>query len=82
MAGTPIIATITGGLQDQMRFTDNGELYRNSVKQPSKEDGIFTEYGPWVYPIVPQLSIQGSPPTPYIYDSRPSIKDIASGIQY
>lgn len=45
MAGTPIIATITGGLQDQMRFTDNGKLYKNSIQQPSKEDGIYTQHG-------------------------------------
>jgi len=31
MACTPILATVTGGLQDQMAFRENGKLYINSI---------------------------------------------------
>lgn len=82
LAGTPIIATVTGGLQDQMRITKNNSIYFNDIKQPSAQDGKIEGHGSWVYPLIPQLSVQGSPPTPYIYDSRPRIKDIAIAINY
>ena len=43
---------------------------------------ISTEHGEWTYPLYPQLNLQGSPLTPYIYDSRPSIRDIAKGLEH
>ena len=45
MVGVPIIATVTGGLQDQMALRDNKQLYINSIQQPSKQDGLIEQYG-------------------------------------
>ena len=72
LAGTPIIANVTGGMQDQMRFVDNeGKWFTPSADIPSNHRGTFKEHGEWAFPVYPtSRSIQGSPPTPYIYDDR------------
>ena len=72
LAGTPIIANVTGGMQDQMRFVDeNGEWFTPSPDVPSNHRGTYKEHGEWAFPVYPtSRSIQGSPPTPYIYDDR------------
>jgi glycosyltransferase involved in cell wall biosynthesis len=86
MSGTPTIATVIGGLQDQMGFKVDGEEF--NVKHltadiPSNSTGkISKEHGEWVYPLWPQLNLQGSPLTPYIYDSRPSVDSITKGLEY
>tara|TARA_B100000902_G_scaffold396418_1_gene457353 strand:- start:3478 stop:4923 length:1446 start_codon:yes stop_codon:yes gene_type:complete len=85
MAGTPTITSVIGGLQDQMGFKVNGEEL--SVKHftseiPSNSTGeISTEHGEWTLPLWPQLNLQGSPATPYIYDSRVSISQIANQLK-
>ena len=77
MAGTPIIATSIGGLQDQMRFEDkNGNWYTPDINHPSNLDKKLIKCGEWAFPLWPQSNLVGSPPTPYIYDSRANIKDI------
>jgi len=84
MTGTPTIATVVGGLQDQMGFIVDGEPF--NVKHltedvPSNSTGeISEEFGKWVYPLWPQMNLQGSPMTPYIYDSRPSVESIKDGL--
>ena len=72
LAGTPIIANVTGGIQDQMRFVDeNGEWFTPSADVPSNHRGTYKEHGEWAFPVYPtSRSIQGSPPTPYIFDDR------------
>lgn len=72
LAGTPIIANVTGGMQDQMRFEDeNGEWFTPSPEIPSNHRKTFTKHGEWVFPCYPtSRSIQGSPATPYIFDDR------------
>ena len=72
LAGTPIIANVTGGMQDQMRFVDeNGDWFTPSPDIPSNHRGTYKEHGEWAFPVYPtSRSIQGSPPTPYIYDDR------------
>jgi glycosyltransferase involved in cell wall biosynthesis len=87
MSGTPTIATVVGGLQDQMGFKNKeGEFITIkdfTAEVPSNSTGMMTEeHGPWTYPLWPNQSIQGSPTTPYIYDSRPTIEDIALGLRY
>jgi len=81
MAGTPIMATCIGGLQDQMGFkNDKGEYLTEkdfSETWPSNSDGRYKSHGEWAFPVWPHLTLQGSPQTPYIYDSIPSITDIA-----
>ena len=90
MAGLPTIATVIGGLQDQMGFTVVGEDGDRDIttddftaELPSNSTGrISKQHGEWTYPLWPQLNLQGSPLTPYIYDSRTSIDQIQNGIQY
>ena len=46
---------------------------------PSNSTGMISkEHGEWAFPLWPQINLVGSPVTPYIYDSRPSIEDITS----
>ena len=82
LAGTPIIANVTGGMQDQMRFVDeNGKWFTPSADVPSNHRGTYKEHGEWAFPVYPtSRSIQGSPPTPYIYDDRASFEDITERI--
>lgn len=85
MAGTPIIATVTGGLQDQMGFKDeNGKYIEFTNKWHTNADGKYkNSHGPWVYPIFPSArSLVGSPPTPYIFDDRVSLDDVVDGLKY
>jgi len=72
LAGTPIIANVTGGMQDQMRFVDNNKKWFTPDSNiPSNHRGTFKKHGEWAFPVYPtSRSIQGSPPTPYIYDDR------------
>lgn len=87
MSGTPTIATVLGGLQDQMGFKNKDGEYLTvndfSEEIPSNSKGQMSKNpGPWVYPLWPNQSLQGSPVTPYIYDSRPRIEDITEGLLY
>ena len=72
LAGTPIIANTTGGMQDQMRFEDeNGNWFVPSPDVPSNHKGTYKKHGEWAFPVYPtSRSVQGSPPTPYIFDDR------------
>ena len=78
LTGTPIIANVTGGMQDQMRFEDeNGEWFTPSKDVPSNHRGTYKKHGKWAFPVYPtSRSIQGSPPTPYIYDDRCKWEDV------
>jgi glycosyltransferase involved in cell wall biosynthesis len=86
MSGTPTIATVIGGLQDQMGFKVDGKdlsVEHFSADKPSNSTKLISEeHGEWVYPLWPNPSLQGSPPTPYIYDSRPTVNDIAKGLEH
>tara|TARA_R110000803_G_scaffold45587_3_gene95995 strand:+ start:2789 stop:4228 length:1440 start_codon:yes stop_codon:yes gene_type:complete len=77
LAGTPIIANTTGGMQDQMRFIDeNEEWFTPSADIPSNHRGTYKKHGKWAFPVYPtSRSIQGSPPTPYIFDDRCAWED-------
>ena len=72
LAGTPFIANVTGGMQDQMRFEDeDGEWIEFDEHFPSNNQGTYKKCGGWAFPCFPgSLSIQGSPATPYIWDDR------------
>ena len=86
MAGTPTMATVVGGLQDQMGFKVDGEEFNVNhltADTPSNSTGdISAEHGSWTWPLWPQMNLQGSPLTPYIYDSRVSIDQIVNGFKY
>jgi glycosyltransferase involved in cell wall biosynthesis len=82
MCGKPIIATVTGGMQDQMRFEDeNGKWIEFTEEFGSNHRGKYKKHGKWAYPVFPSnISLIGSVPTPYIYDDRPDPHDIAKQI--
>lgn len=84
MAGTPIVTTVTGGLQDQIGQVDNesnpfeftGEFGSNNI-------GKYKKCGKWAYPVFPVARvIQGSIPTPYIFDDITKWEDFAEGYMY
>ena len=83
MCGKPIIATVTGGMQDQMRFEDeNGEWIKFTEEFGSNHRGKYKKHGVWAYPVFPSnLSLVGSVPTPYIFDDRAEPFDIAEQIK-
>ena len=83
MCGKPIIATVTGGMQDQMKFVDeNGKWIKFTEEFGSNHRGKYKQHGRWAYPIFPSnLSIVGSVPTPYIFDDRAEPFDIADQIE-
>lgn len=83
MAGRMIIANVTGGMQDQMRFTDeNGKWIDFTPDFPSNHRGTYKECGEWAIPVFPSnISLVGSVPTPYIFDDRCNPEDVAKAIQ-
>ena len=83
LAGTPYIANVTGGMQDQMRFVDDdGKWFVPSASIPSNHRGTYKEHGEWVFPVYPSSrSIQGSPQTPYIFDDRCKWEDACDRIK-
>ena len=79
MCGTPIIVNVTGGLQDQCGFKlrEKYLTYRDYGAIESLHDWRKWEnnkeltHGEWAKPVWPKVrSLQGSPPTPYIFDDR------------
>jgi glycosyltransferase involved in cell wall biosynthesis len=82
ICGKPIIATVTGGMQDQMRFEDeNGEWIKFTPEFGSNHRGKYKKHGKWAFPVFPSsISLIGSVPTPYIYDDRVQAEDVADQI--
>jgi glycosyltransferase involved in cell wall biosynthesis len=86
MAGLPIVVNVTGGLQDQCGFTkeDGSLLVKEDYTKEwgSNHDGRYKDHGNWVKPVWPvSLSLQGSPPTPYIFDDRPDWKEVGDKLK-
>ena len=83
LVGNPIIANVTGGMQDQMRFEfEDGTWIDFDADFPSNHRGTFKKHGEWAFPVYPtSRSIVGSPPTPYIYDDRCESEDAANQIK-
>jgi len=82
LAGTMTIATVTGGMQDQMRFEDeNGEWINFSAEFPSNHRGTYKKHGNWTVPVFPSnISLQGSVKTPYIFDDRIDPEELAEAM--
>ena len=81
LTGTPIIANVTGGMQDQMRFSANGEWFTPTADLPSNHTGAIKEHGEWAFPVYPVArTLKGSPPTPYIWDDICRAEDAAERI--
>jgi glycosyltransferase involved in cell wall biosynthesis len=83
MCGVPIIANVTGGMQDQMRFeNEKGEWIEFTEEFCSNHFGRYKKCGEWAIPVFPSnISIQGSVPTPYIADDRVDFRDAAIAIR-
>jgi len=91
----PIVVNVTGGLQDQCGFFNqdpapDGSGYARSyltaeeyVEFGSNHDKKITDHGEWVKPVFPSnISLQGSPPTPYIFDDRCQYQDAGEALKY
>ena len=90
MAGTPIVVNVTGGLQDQCGFKLNDKFvtYKDydeikSFHDDRKwKDNQDLTWGNCVKPIWPSnRSLQGSLPTPYIFDDRCRFDDAGYAIK-
>jgi glycosyltransferase involved in cell wall biosynthesis len=88
MTGTPIIVNVTGGLQDQCGFTLDDKLLKaeDYIKIGSLHEWRKWEKtvkaGDWATPIWSRaLALAGSVPTPYIWDDRVDIEDVAEAIE-
>ena len=83
MAGTMIIANVTGGMQDQMRFEDeNGKWIEFDKNFCSNHFGTYKKHGKWAIPVFPSnTSLVGSPKTPYIFDDRLDFRDLAKALE-
>ena len=83
MSGTMIIPNVTGGMQDQCRFEDeDGNWIDFNADFPSNHRGTYKKHGKWAMPVWPtNISITGSPLTPYIFDDRCDPEDVANSIK-
>ncbi len=87
-AGTPIVVNVTGGLQDQCGFinpeTNKYFTAEDYIKVHTLHDKYYwsnLKHGEWVKPVWPSnISIQGSIPTPYIFDDRADYREIGSAL--
>jgi len=82
LVGNPIIANVTGGMQDQMRFEfEDGTWIDFDENFPSNHKGTIRKHGEWAFPVYPSSrTMVGSPPTPYIWDDLCSPEDAAKQI--
>lgn len=82
LCGKPIIANVQGGPQDMMRFEDEkGEWINFNQNFPSNHRGTYKTHGKWAFPVYPSnISIQGSPQTPYISSDRVRPEDATEKI--
>ena len=87
----PIVVNVTGGLQDQCGFRKmqgNGEWAYYTpddyINYKSNHDGSMgANYGDWVNPVWPSnISLQGSPQTPYIFDDRCQYEDAGDALKF
>jgi glycosyltransferase involved in cell wall biosynthesis len=93
--GKPIVVNVTGGLQDQCGFykrdiAPDGSGYTR--KYLTAEDYIefrsnhkqkIVDHGEWAKPVWPSnISLQGSPQTPYIFDDRCQYQDAGEALKY
>jgi glycosyltransferase involved in cell wall biosynthesis len=81
---TPIVVNVTGGMQDQCGFKNEKGEYLTAedyVELQSNHRGTHTSHGEWVKPVFPSnISCQGSPLTPYIFDDRCSFEDAGNAL--
>ena len=82
--GGVIVVNVTGGLQDQCGFKNEKGDYLTAedyVELKSNHRGTYTRHGEWVKPVFPSnISCQGSPLTPYIFDDRCQYDDVGDAL--
>lgn len=83
MCGKMLVAPVTGGLQDQMRFEDdNGDWVTIDENFTTNHRGTYTKCGEWAMPIFPAgRSLNGSIATPYIFDDWTDAEDAAVALR-
>jgi hypothetical protein len=83
-AGTPIIVSVTGGLQDQCGFVDeNNKPVEFNINWGTNADGRYKSHGTWVTPVYPGARmVQGSIPTPYILADYARWEDAAVAMMH
>ena len=90
ISGTPIIVNVTGGLQDHCGFAIDGKYLTPEDYKKIKslhdwrkwENNEDLTHGEWVKPVWPRTrALQGSIPTPYIFDDRADWIDVADNIE-
>jgi glycosyltransferase involved in cell wall biosynthesis len=87
-AGTPIVVNVTGGMQDQCGFINpetndyfTADDYVKIHTLHRKDEWGHLKHGEWVKPVWPSnISLQGSVPTPYIFDDRADFRDIGNAL--
>lgn len=87
-AGTPIVVNVTGGMQDQCGFINpetnkyfTADDYIKVHTLHRKDVWGNLKHGDWVKPVWPSnISLQGSVPTPYIFDDRADFRDIGAAL--
>jgi glycosyltransferase involved in cell wall biosynthesis len=81
MAGTPIIVNVTGGLQDQCGFDYSADDYISFGSLHNKKIHGSTKHGEWVVPVWSDVNnLNGSVPTPFIYEDRVNNHMVADAI--
>ena len=82
--GGVIVVNVTGGLQDQCGFKNEHGDYLTAedyVDLKSNHRGTYKEHGEWVKPVFPSnISLCGSPLTPYIFDDRCQYEDAGEAL--
>jgi len=81
--GTPIVVNVTGGMQDQCGFKKDGKYLTadDYIELGSNHRGKYKEHGEWVKPVFPSnISLCGSPQTPYIFDDRCQYEDAGDAL--
>ena len=88
MTGTPIIVNVTGGLQDQCGFKLDGKYITaedyieiGSLHKWRDWEGKV-EPGVWARPVWSKAqTMAGSVPTPYIWDDKVDVYDVATAME-
>jgi hypothetical protein len=72
---------VTGGLQDQGGFDFNADDYIQVGSLHNKGERSQTAHGEWVIPVWSSAqNLNGSVPTPYIYEDRVNVNEVAEAI--
>ena len=83
-AGKNIVVNVTGGMQDQCGFKKEDGTYLTAedyVELKSNHRGTYKKHGEWVKPVFPSnISLAGSPLTPYIFDDRCQYEDAGEAL--